>query len=94
MFAPFCFKSDGIFFPAPSDSARALEGCLGGLGFPVSEISTRAAASPGEEGGSCCPPAVGSISQRQGRSPSFLLEGAPRSPCLPFSAALRAAAEG
>lgn len=32
MFAPFCLKSDDIFFPAVSHSACALQGCLGGLG--------------------------------------------------------------
>lgn len=33
-------------------------------------------------------------SQRQGRSPSFLLEGPPGIPCLSFPAALQAAVEG
>lgn len=69
MFAPFWFKSDDIFFPAPSDSAHVLRGSLGGLGLLVSEISTRAAASPGEERSSRCPAGVGSISQRQGEKP-------------------------
>lgn len=82
MFAPFCFQSDDIFFPAPSDSARAFRGSLGALGFLLSEISTKAEALLGERSGSCCPPGAGSISQRLGRSPSFLLEGAPKSPCF------------